>query len=295
MSKASTKSSVKDIKAKSFLINQRKINFFDEGRGFPIVLLHGWLVCKDSFIPIAKLLSKKYRVIAPDLPGHGDSEILNKKHTLEAYLEFLNLFTRQLRIKRYHLIGSSLGGTLALMHALKSNRKVAKIIVQAPVFHWQQLPSKLTKLNCPSLKGIIKLLAQFKIVQKLYYCSLRQYVLQERVPRIKKHTSKNHWQKIKPIIDTIMSKFDSNEASFKTSTEFGLSVLDLNLTENLKRLNKKTLIIWGDHDITLNKKWGIKLSQIMPHAQYLEIKNATHDLLIEKYPEVVCEVIKFLN
>ena len=64
------------MESKTVVINGKKVSYFDEGYGFPILIIQGWIVCKDAFLPIIKKLKNKYRVIVPDLPGHGDSEEL---------------------------------------------------------------------------------------------------------------------------------------------------------------------------------------------------------------------------
>lgn len=281
------------MKAKLLMINEKKVSYFDEGSGFPILLIHGWVVCKDSFIPIIEILRKKYRVIAPDLPGHGDSEELDETHNLENYIKFMNIFVGKLELNKFHIMGPSLGGTLAILYAIQNKDNVERMILLAPLFNWKHLPD-MKKLKIPFIKPVIKLLSKLKFFQNKYHDHFRDYALTKRLPRIKKHIPKNQVKEVENSIQTVMEKFDNN-LSRKASTEFGISALDIDLTEKVTKLENKTLILWGGNDPTLDKKHGLELNNMMPNSKYVEIENGTHDVLIEKYRDICSEIEKFIE
>ncbi len=53
--------------------DQRKLSWFEVGEGPPLVLLHGWSISAAAFAEVAELLRHYFRLLIPDLPGHGDS------------------------------------------------------------------------------------------------------------------------------------------------------------------------------------------------------------------------------
>ncbi len=90
--------------------------FHSLGHGTPIVLLHGLASSRAAFNPIFDTLARHHRVIAVDLPGHGDSEPLDPGEPLtpRAQAFALGQFLDALGIQRAHLVGNSMGGWVAL-------------------------------------------------------------------------------------------------------------------------------------------------------------------------------------
>jgi len=101
---------------KSFhLINNKRIYYTDIGQGKPIVLLHGYLESLEIWGDFAVELSKKFRILSFDIPGHGNSDILSEKHSMQALAENLKICLDQLCIEKFFMIGHSMGGYLTLM------------------------------------------------------------------------------------------------------------------------------------------------------------------------------------
>lgn len=90
------------------------VYFEESGRGSAIILLHGFLESSTMWKDYAAVLSEKYRVIAVDLPGHGRTNSFGYVHSMEEMAETVKVVADHLRLKRYHLIGHSMGGYVAL-------------------------------------------------------------------------------------------------------------------------------------------------------------------------------------
>ncbi|MBO9598443.1 MAG: alpha/beta fold hydrolase [Cohnella sp.] len=87
------------------------------GSGVPLVLLHGYCGSHRYWDEAAALLAERYRVITPDLRGHGDSPATNGAYSMESLAEdTLRLFDR-LGLERAFLFGHSLGGYVTLAFA----------------------------------------------------------------------------------------------------------------------------------------------------------------------------------
>jgi pimeloyl-ACP methyl ester carboxylesterase len=101
----------------SFDANGVKIRYFVEGKGEPVVLIHGWLSSAGINWALpgpSALLAKNYRIIALDMRGHGLSDKPTKE---EAYgLELVEDIVRlldHLKIQKAHIVGYSMGGIVA--------------------------------------------------------------------------------------------------------------------------------------------------------------------------------------
>jgi pimeloyl-ACP methyl ester carboxylesterase len=91
-----------------------KVYFSSIGTGSAVVLLHGFLENSNMWNSIAKNLSKKYKVICIDLLGHGKTENHGYIHTMEDQAEMVKTVLSHLRLRKYVLIGHSMGGYVAL-------------------------------------------------------------------------------------------------------------------------------------------------------------------------------------
>lgn len=91
-----------------------KINFFESGKGYPLVLIHGFCESNKIWTGLSQELSDEFRVICPDLPGFGKSPLPEKTFTLDQIGELLVHWLKDLGIKRCMVIGHSLGGYIAL-------------------------------------------------------------------------------------------------------------------------------------------------------------------------------------
>ena len=97
------------------LIDNKKIVYSDNGYGITIVLLHGYLESLEIWKDFSVELSKKYRVISFDIPGHGDSEIVSEVHSMELLASIIFKSLNKLKVDKCFMIGHSMGGYLTLM------------------------------------------------------------------------------------------------------------------------------------------------------------------------------------
>lgn len=95
------------------------IAYHDSGRGTPILFLHSFGHNRNLWFPqLTYFQERGFRVIAPDMPGHGESSFDAENHTVDSigrnYIELLD----QLGIRKAVIAGISIGGYVALrMHA----------------------------------------------------------------------------------------------------------------------------------------------------------------------------------
>jgi len=91
-----------------------KVKIKDQGKGIPVVLLHGYLESLEIWGEFANSLSKEYRIILIDIPGHGGSGILGEVHSMDMMAEAVNHVLVSLNISKCILIGHSMGGYVTL-------------------------------------------------------------------------------------------------------------------------------------------------------------------------------------
>ncbi|PCH53518.1 MAG: alpha/beta hydrolase, partial [Flavobacteriaceae bacterium] len=98
----------------NFLYRNTTVHYTSAGTGSTIVLLHGFLENSTMWNEITKVLSKKNNVICIDLLGHGKTENHGYIHTMKDQAEMVKAVLNHLRLRKYVLIGHSMGGYIAL-------------------------------------------------------------------------------------------------------------------------------------------------------------------------------------
>jgi pimeloyl-ACP methyl ester carboxylesterase len=94
-----------------------KVAFTDTGKGRAIVLLHGFLGSSEIWEATIKDLSRSYRIIAIDLPGHGGTTCFGYAHSMDLMAKCVKTVLDSLNLKKYVIVGHSMGGYVALAFA----------------------------------------------------------------------------------------------------------------------------------------------------------------------------------
>lgn len=120
------------------------VTYTDQGQGRAIVLLHGYLLTKEAWQPLAAILTPEFRVIAVDLPGHGDSEVAGGIHTMDFLAEAVRAVIIHAGEERVILAGHSMGGYATLAFA----EKYPELLAGYVLFHshpWADAPETIEK------------------------------------------------------------------------------------------------------------------------------------------------------
>jgi alpha/beta hydrolase fold len=112
----------------TFDANGVKIAYFVQGKGEPVVLIHGWLSSAEinwTLPGTIALLAKDYQVIALDMRGHGlsDKPAKEEDYGPELVEDVVRLLNR-LKIKKAHIVGYSMGGIIAANFIVKHPDRV---------------------------------------------------------------------------------------------------------------------------------------------------------------------------
>ncbi len=105
-----------------------KLCYFVQGRGEPVILIHGWLSSARinwAFPGTSELVAKDFQVIALDMRGHGVSD---KSRSVDDYgpelVEAVVRLLDRLKIKKAHIVGYSMGGIVAANFIVKHPERV---------------------------------------------------------------------------------------------------------------------------------------------------------------------------
>jgi pimeloyl-ACP methyl ester carboxylesterase len=95
-------------------IDGKKIWYTDQGAGIPVILVHGYLETSEVWESFGERLSKEFRVIAIDLPGHGRSEFFSDIQTMELMAGVVKDVIDSAGLRKAVVAGHSMGGYVTL-------------------------------------------------------------------------------------------------------------------------------------------------------------------------------------
>ena len=117
------------------------IHYSVQGKGEPVlVFIHCWACNRNFWDNQVAEFSKTYRVVAIDLPGHGESGQGRKNWSVESYGDDVKTVVTKLDLKRVVLVGSSMGGSIALEATKRMPDRVVAIV---PVDTLQNVEAKV--------------------------------------------------------------------------------------------------------------------------------------------------------
>ena len=260
-------------------IDGMQVHYRDEGKGFPIVLVHGTASSLHTWDDWSKELLKTNRVIRMDLPAFGlTGPNKTADYSIKAYTSFLNDLLTKLHVEKFYLAGNSLGGNIAWNYAAEHPDKVEKLVLVDA----SGLPT-----NKPQP-------AIFKMAKTPFLNSLFLYVTPKFF--IKKNMEEVYADGSK-ITDELVTRYHKmalrvgNRQAFidRAKTDFKLgSKANYN---KLKSINTSTLLIWGAQDNWIPLDNGKRMDSILPNSKLVVLENSGH-VPMEENPQ---ESFAFLN
>jgi sigma-B regulation protein RsbQ len=117
------------------------IHYSVQGKGEPaLVFVHCWSCDRNLWEKQVPVFAKQYRVVTIDLPGHGESGQERKNWSVESFADDVNTVITKLNLKRVVLIGSSMGGPIAVEATRRMPDRVVAIV---PVDTLQNVENKV--------------------------------------------------------------------------------------------------------------------------------------------------------
>ncbi len=143
------------IKSNTINIDGLDVHYYVAGEGEPLVVIHGGGGDARTWWDNITELSKKYTVYAPDLPGYGGSQPLDGTYFIPELSEFVEKFAGKMGLEKFHLVGHSLGGGVALNYALRSPHRIKKLVLVSSLCLGREIAFWVRLLSAPALLGSI--------------------------------------------------------------------------------------------------------------------------------------------
>lgn len=110
-------------------VNDIDISYSEAGQGVPLVLIHGGMISAAEFEPQTATFSEHYRVILPDVRGHGASGRGGYPYSIRQWSSDLAALMERLHIRQALVLGHSMGGMVAQQLAADYPEKVRALVI----------------------------------------------------------------------------------------------------------------------------------------------------------------------
>jgi pimeloyl-ACP methyl ester carboxylesterase len=127
------------LRFRTVATRRARLSVMEAGTGPAVLAIHGLGGTKGSFLPTLAALSDRFRVIAVDLPGFGDSDKpIGASYDARFFADAMVALLDALALDDVDLVGNSLGGRVALEIALRSPERVRRLALLAPSLAWRR-------------------------------------------------------------------------------------------------------------------------------------------------------------
>ncbi len=110
-------------------VNGLKLHYLTSGHGPAVILLHGYAQNSRMWRPLMPLLADKFTVIAPDLPGIGDSEVPKGDVDMKSAAARIHDLVNSLGIKKAEIVGHDIGLMVAYAYAAQFPTETEKLVL----------------------------------------------------------------------------------------------------------------------------------------------------------------------
>ncbi|MDZ4279035.1 MAG: alpha/beta fold hydrolase [Dehalococcoidia bacterium] len=254
-----------------------------QGGGFPLVLTHFSSASKEMWEGVFEPLAQRYRVVAYDLRGHGESGAPpydDPSYSMASIVDDQRALMDHLGIERAFVLGISMGGAIALHFALTHPAKVRALLLcdtTADMSHTARSQYNQVEADLEAVKAYLR-------KKGLATLSLRTWLDWARplgIDRAEDLPAGARWH-----IERVQ------RMSIDGYLGSGRALKDHDVVDRLREITAPTLVLTGDHDFLRGA--SERIAERMPDARFVLISDAAHITCFwqpEKFADAVLDFL----
>ena len=243
----------------------------DEGKGFPLILIHGFLGSSKMWEPQINFFKNHFRVITPDLPGFGKSNKAKSHNNIQSIAKLLLDCLDEKKIDKFYLLGHSMGGMIVQEMAKISGNKIIKLI-------------------CYSTGPRGEMPGRFETVDQS-----RENLKKNGLEITAKNIAKTWFVKGEEAEYFDICIEAGKQLSIETVDNALVAFKNWDGVETLKNIINETLIVWGDKDKSYNLDQVQTLNKNIPNSSLFIFEGCAHNVHLEKPEEFNRTILNYLN
>lgn len=242
-----------------------RLQYAEAGEGPAVVFLHGLSATHANWEYTMPAFADRWRVIAPDLPGHGESAKPNAPYTIDFYAGVVRSLGRELGIREAVVVGNSLGGQIALELAISYPVWTRAIVLAAPAGGFGMPVQALRWVVAAAARPALLRVALPWAFERCVYdptlpaCDVRRRILAERLAH------EDYPSFARAVARSLYGSMAGGQA--------------------IRRVNQPTLLVWGRHDRLVALAQSRRLAHALPHARLAVLEECGHLPMVERPAE----------
>jgi pimeloyl-ACP methyl ester carboxylesterase len=239
------------------------------GSGPTIVLIHGMINSSRHWEEVAMRLAGSYRVIAPDLIGHGDAATPRGDYSLGAHAASIRDLLTTIGVERATIVGHSLGGGVAMQFFYQFPQRTERLVLISSGGLGHDVSPLLRGAAMPGSAALLRMASQPQIVSALAAAGSRL--------RARGNSTGVYLQAVARALGPLQDS-GSRRAFLQTLR----SVIDVqgqkvSARDRLYLLGEMpTLIVWGERDRTIPLAHGLEAQHSVPNCRFETLPRAAH-------------------
>ena len=274
-----------DISVHSITVDGVKSKLLAAGKGPPLVLLHGDGDTPASWQWVFTALAREFRVLAPSLPGHADTDKRQENFTIAHMTSFMCSYLDGLELDRCIIAGNSLGGLLSIRLALTQPERFRGLVVVDSSGLGREIHPMLALMSMPWIGELAIAVARSPLGpgQRAVARMMQMFARFDRAPA--------DWLAEQRRIARVPGFLEASLAAVRAGVgPWGQTELVL---EELDRLTMPTMVIWGANDLVVPAVHAVRARKCLRNGQLALIPQCGHLPHVERPSEFLSAVMPF--
>jgi pimeloyl-ACP methyl ester carboxylesterase len=239
------------------------------GSGPTVVLIHGMINSSRHWEAVATRLAGSYRIVAPDLIGHGDAATPRGDYSLGAHAAGIRDLLTAIGVERATIVGHSLGGGVAMQFFYQFPQRTERLVLissgglgheVSPLLRGAALPGSAALLRLATRPGLVSAIAGAGARLRARGNSNGVYlqaVARALGPLQEAGSRRAFLQTLRSVIDVQGQKVSARDRLYLLG-------------------DMPTLIAWGERDRTIPLAHGLEAARAIPNCRFETLPNASH-------------------
>jgi 3-oxoadipate enol-lactonase len=264
------------IRRRDLVIDGLRLHVAEAGSGPPLLLVHGLTASHAVWQPTIEAFADRWRVIAPDLPGHGESAKPDAPYTIDFFAGMVRSLARALEVREAVVCGSSLGGRVALELALYYPAFTRALVLAAPAVGYS-IAMRPVGQALQALTG-----------PRILRASLERFFQQNFHDRTRLgHVARSR------ILKERLAAPDFPE--FTRAVARSLAGVLRSERQPIERVTQPVLVVWGRQDRLVPLRRSAEILRRIPHARLEVLERCGHLPMLEQPGAFNTVVAEFLR
>jgi pimeloyl-ACP methyl ester carboxylesterase len=268
---------------RSLVVNGSRVNYVEMGEGPPLVLVHGLSGCWQNWLENIPRFARRHRVIAPDLPGFGESELPHEEISIPGYGRFLDAFLGAVGVERASLVGNSMGGFIAAEAAISHPSRVEKLVLVSA--------AGLVRVGNRQLYALERMARLFHPLTAAFLARREHLVRRPGLRRRMLYGVVRYPDRIAPEIAYEVAS-GAGKPGFLDALN---AIWEYDFRDRLPEISVPTLILWGRNDRIVPVAGAYEYEQLIPNARREIFEDTGHVPMLERPARFNQLVERFLN